>query len=89
VTFPGRKYEISKLVDRFGPAIYSDKIDAIVVSAETFPAVEPANKKRRELGLPDLKVEIVPMSLADDGMKISSTRIRAGQIDQEGRILKS
>jgi len=87
-TFPNRKYEISKLKDRFGPAIFSDKIDAIAVSAETLPAVEVANKKRKALGLPDLKLEVVPMTLAEDGSKISSTRIREGVIDSEGKVLK-
>jgi pantetheine-phosphate adenylyltransferase len=85
--YPDRKYEISKLTDRFGPAIFTGKIDAIAVSSETLPAVEGANRKRRELGLSDLKVEIVPMSFAEDGRKISSTRIRAGEINAEGHIL--
>jgi cytidyltransferase-like protein len=84
-TYPGRHFEISKLVDRFGPAIFSEKIDAIVVSAETLPAVDVANHKRREMGLSDLKVEVIPMLLAEDGTKISSTRIRAGEINQEGK----
>jgi cytidyltransferase-like protein len=86
--FPNRKYEISRLKDRFGPAIFTDKIDAIAVSEETLPAVAVANKRRRELGLPDLKVEVIPMSLAEDGSRISSTRIRAGSIDSEGKSLK-
>ena len=86
-TFPNRRYEISKLEDRFGPAIFSDKIDAIAVSVETQPAVDAANRKRQEMGLPKLKVEVVPMTMADDGTKISSTRIRAGEIDIEGRII--
>jgi cytidyltransferase-like protein len=87
--YPGRHYEISELKDRFGPAIFSNKIDAIAVSTETLPAVEVANKKREELGLPDLSVEIVPMMMAEDGKKISSTRIRAGEVDGEGKVLKS
>lgn len=86
--FPKRKYEISKLEDRFGPAIFSDKIDAIAVSTETLPAVEIANRRRRELGLPDLKVEVVPMIIADDGTKVSSTRIRSGEINSEGKVVK-
>jgi pantetheine-phosphate adenylyltransferase len=86
--YPGRKYEISKLEDRFGPGIFTDRIDAIAVSIETLPAVELANRKRRELGLPDLKVEVVPMILAEDDARISSTRIRAGEIDSEGHVLK-
>jgi cytidyltransferase-like protein len=86
--FPGRRFEISKLDDRFGPAIFTNRIDSIAVSEETFPAVAAANRKRRELGLPDLKVEIIPMVVAEDGKKISSTRIRAGEIDQEGHFPK-
>ena len=86
--FPNRRYEISKLEDRFGPAIFSDKIDAIAVSSETFPAVEAANRKRRELGLQDLKAEVVPMIIADDGTRISSTRIRSGEINAEGNLVK-
>ncbi|HYB03901.1 MAG TPA: pantetheine-phosphate adenylyltransferase [Nitrososphaerales archaeon] len=87
--FPNRRYEISELKDRFGPAIFTNKIDAIAVSEETLPAVEAANKRRRGSGLPNLKVEVVPMTLAEDGSKISSTRIRSGIIDTEGKLLKS
>jgi pantetheine-phosphate adenylyltransferase len=85
--YPGRKYVISKLEDRFGPAIFTPNVDAIAVSSETVPRVEEANKKRRALGLPDLKIETVPMVLADDNNRISSTRIRAGEIDREGHLL--
>jgi pantetheine-phosphate adenylyltransferase len=86
--YPGRKYIISKLEDRFGPGIFTPDIDAIAVSTETASRVKDANKRRREMGLPDLKVEIVPMILADDHNRISSTRIRAGEIDSEGHLLK-
>ncbi len=48
-----------------------------------------ANEKRRTLGLPDMKIEIVPLVLASDGRRISSTRIRAGEIDSEGRFLRN
>ena len=86
--YPGRKYTISKLQDRFGPGIFTGNVDAIAVSTETLPRVQEANKRRQSLGLPDLKVEVVPMVLAEDRDRISSTRIRAGEIDRDGRILK-
>lgn len=86
--YPGREYIISKLEDRFGPGIFTPDIDAIAVSTETAPRVEDANKRRRSMGLPDLQVEVVPMILADDNDRISSTRIRAGEIDANGHILK-
>jgi pantetheine-phosphate adenylyltransferase len=88
-TYPGRRYEITKLETRFGPAIYTKEIDAIVVSAETLHTVEDANQKRRELGLAPLRVEVVPMVMAEDNNRISSTRIRAGEIDAEGRLLSN
>jgi pantetheine-phosphate adenylyltransferase len=86
-TFPNRNYEVTKLERSFGPAMFTSQIEAIVVSAETAPSVPAANKKRRALGLPDLNVEVVPMILADDDNRISSTRIRAGIIDTEGKLL--
>ncbi len=83
--FPGREYTITKLEARFGKGIFTRKIEAIAVSTETFPSVRDANDKRRQLGLPEMKVEVVPLVVTQDGQKISSTRIRAGEIDEEGR----
>lgn len=80
------KYEIAKLENRFGPGIFTPTIEAIVVSPETLRAVDEANTTRRSKGLPDLKVEVTPIVLAEDGGRISSTRIRAGEIDSEGRL---
>ena len=86
--YPNRKYDITKLEARFGKGIFTDEIDAIVVSSETFPTVESANNKRVKVGLPEMKVEVVPVIPAKDGVKISSTRIRAGEIDTEGNLKK-
>jgi pantetheine-phosphate adenylyltransferase len=85
--FPDRKYEITKLVRNFGPGMFTRDIQAIVVSSETAPRVAEANQRRRELGLEDLKVEQVEMIAAEDGKRISSTRIRSGEIDGEGNLL--
>ncbi|HZW56059.1 MAG TPA: phosphopantetheine adenylyltransferase [Nitrososphaerales archaeon] len=87
--YAGRDYEISKLDAAFGPGIFTPAIEAIAVSEETLPNVAKANEKRRTLGLPDMKIEIVPLVLASDGRRISSTRIRAGEIDSEGRFLRN
>ena len=87
-THPRRKYTITRLESRFGAGIFTREIDAIVVSTETFPSVKAANLKRVKEGLPEMKVEVVPMISAHDGKKISSTRIRAGEIDHEGNPKK-
>jgi len=87
--FPGRKYVIAKLDDYFGPGIASPEVEAIVVSRETAARVPLANVLRAEKGYAALQVEVVEYVLAEDNKPISSTRIRNGEIDPDGRVLKS
>lgn len=84
--YPGRRYLIARLDDYFGPGIASPEVEAIVVSSETASRVPIANKLRAEKGFPPLKVVVVPYVLGDDGQPISSTRIRQGEMDREGRL---
>jgi cytidyltransferase-like protein len=86
--FPGRKYIIAKLFDYFGPGIASPEVKAIVASKETARRVPLANKMRAERGYPPLRVVIIDHILADDGKPISSTRIRSGEIDTDGRLME-
>jgi pantetheine-phosphate adenylyltransferase len=86
-TFPGRKYIIAKLDDYFGPGIASPEVQAIVVSRETAKRVSIANGLRKAKGFPPLEVVTVDYVLADDSRPISSTRIRSGELDAEGRLV--
>jgi cytidyltransferase-like protein len=86
--YPGRDYLISKLDDYFGPGIASPDVEAIVVSPETLNRVPIANKMRQEKGYKPLHVVVVDYVLAEDGLPISSTRIRNGEIDRNGRIIR-
>ncbi len=86
--FPGREYIISRLDDYFGPGIASPEVEAIVVSPETLGRVPLANKLRQEKGFGPLQVIVVDYVLAEDGLPISSTRIRKGEIDKEGKLMK-
>jgi len=86
--FPGRRYIIAKLDDYFGPGIASPDVQAIVVTKETAPRVPMANTLREAEGYPPLEVVLVEYELADDSRLISSTRIRKGEIDTEGRLLR-
>jgi len=83
--FPGRRYIIAKLDDYFGPGIASPDVQAIVVSRETAKRVGIANALRKEKGYPPLETVMVDFVLAEDSKPISSTRIRRGEIDAEGR----
>ena len=85
--FPGRRYTIAKLDDYFGPGIASPDVRAIVVTRETAKRVSIANTLRGAKGYPPLEVVLVDYVLADDSRLISSTRIRKGEIDTEGRLL--
>jgi pantetheine-phosphate adenylyltransferase len=86
--FPGRRYSIAKLDDYFGPGIASREVEALVASPETGKRVGLANKLRAERGFPPLELVVIDWVVAEDGQPISSTRIRRGEIDEEGRLAR-
>ena len=83
--FPNSNFYISKLDNDFGPAILKDDVEALIVSEETAYQIDILNKKRKEKNLPPVQGIIVPMVMAEDGTRISSTRIRNSEIDPEGK----
>ena len=85
--FPGKSYSISKLDNDFGPAVIEGDVQALVVSDETAPQVDKLNKLRQEKGLAPVKMVMVPLVLAQDGKRISTTRIRSSEIDTLGNLL--
>lgn len=87
-SYPGRKFLLRKLEDYFGPSIYTKAVEAMVTSKETRRRLIFANQERRKRGLSPLKNLTVDHVLAEDGQPISSTRIRRGEIDVDGRLLK-
>jgi len=80
--------EVVALIDPYGPAAWDGGFEAIVVSEETAPRAKVLNALRAKRGLKPLELVVIPMVLAEDGKPISTTRIRAGEIDREGRLLK-
>jgi len=83
----GKKAVIVMLDDPYGPAVDGD-FDAIVVSPETAGGADEINKMRRKKGLKELKVILVPFVLADDGIPVSSSRIRNEEINNADYIIK-
>lgn len=86
--FPNSYYEIHRLDDYFGPAVINGAVEAIIVTKETFPRVRFANRQREKRGLRSLETVLIDFVLAEDGKPISSTRIRKGETDSEGRVLR-
>ncbi|MEE8402578.1 MAG: pantetheine-phosphate adenylyltransferase [Candidatus Hydrothermarchaeaceae archaeon] len=81
------QYKIVELNDPLGDAATDREIDAIIVSEETAPGALEINEARKRRGLKALKIIQIPLVLAKDERRISSTRIKSGEIDGEGRVL--
>lgn len=84
--YPGRSWSVVPLTNRWGGSV-GPGVDLLVLSEETRRAARSINAERRRRGLPPLRWHVVPWVLADDGEPISSRRIRAGKIDEEGHLL--
>lgn len=79
-----KKWRIIELNDAFGIAADDKDIDAILVSAETKPAAVQINRVRVKAKLSPLQIISVGMVLATDGKRISTGRIKDGEINREG-----
>ncbi|MDX1533822.1 MAG: pantetheine-phosphate adenylyltransferase [Nitrosopumilaceae archaeon] len=84
--FPNSNYQISKLDNDFGPAVLEGDVQALVTSEETQPQGDVLNKLRSEKNLSLVEIIVVPMVLAKDGKRISTSRIKNSEIDTEGNL---
>ena len=87
--FPGVKFRISRLEDDFGPVVLEEGVRALVVSDETGPQGDKLNQMRQAKGLSPIDIIVVPMVLAQDGIPISSTRLKNFEVDFEGNLTKN
>jgi pantetheine-phosphate adenylyltransferase len=85
--FPNSKYIIAKLENDFGPAVLEKEVEALVVSGETESKGIELNKLRSAKGSPPVEIVVIPLVLAKDGTRISTTRIKKSEIDSEGNVL--
>ena len=85
--FPNSYFEISQLNNDFGPAVFEKEVQALVVSDETKNQGNILNKLRTKRNLSPVEIIVVPMTLAKDGKRISTTRIKNSEIDSDGNLL--
>ena len=85
--FPNSYFEISQLNNDFGPAVFEKEVQALVVSDETKNQGNILNKLRTERNISPVEIIVVPMTLAKDGKRISTTRIKNSEIDADGNLL--
>ncbi|MEM0492775.1 MAG: pantetheine-phosphate adenylyltransferase [Candidatus Thermoplasmatota archaeon] len=83
----GINYKTEGITDRYGPSINED-FDAIVVSSETKRVADEINDIRIKKGMKPLRIVTIPLVLAEDNKPISTSRIKKGEIDKEGGIIK-
>ena len=81
-------FVVIPLNDPYGTTIYDSEFDAIVVSEETEPTAVEINEIRVSKGMRPLDIIVVSFVLAYDGNPISSTRIRRGEINSKGNVIK-
>ncbi|MEM2971471.1 MAG: pantetheine-phosphate adenylyltransferase [Candidatus Bathyarchaeia archaeon] len=80
--------KIIPLNDIYGVTLSRGCVEALVVSRETEPTAKKINEERRKLGLPPLSIIVIEMIPAENHKPISTTRIRKGEIDREGHLIK-
>jgi pantetheine-phosphate adenylyltransferase len=81
-----RRARITELKDPFGPASRRKRLDALVVSEETRSNGLRVNALRRNQGLNPLRLYVVRMVRSKDGLLLSDTRIRGGEVNPQGRL---
>lgn len=86
--FPRRSWLVVPLSDPYGRST-APGARVLVASVETRRGARAVNRERRRKGLPALRVVLVPLVLADDLAPVTSTRIRRGEIDANGRRVSS
>jgi pantetheine-phosphate adenylyltransferase len=81
----GREFEVRELDEPTGIAT-EPGFDVLIVSPETKDGGARVNEIREERGLDPLDIEVVDHVAAEDGERISSTRIVRGEIDRHGNL---
>lgn len=82
----GKRARIMPISDKFASSVTEPDIDTIVVSPETEPVAKEINMIRAQKNFTPLSIIRVPWVNAQDGERISSQRIRRGEIDRVGGL---
>ena len=81
-----QRARIIELKDPFGPASRRKGLEALVVSEDTRSNGLRVNALRRNQGLNPLRLYVVRMVRTKDGLLLSDTRIRKGEVNPQGRL---
>ena len=79
-----RRFSIVSLHDIFGTTPKDSSIEAVIGTENTKSGGILLSNKRLDLGMDALDIVILPLKLADDGVPISTSRIKDGFISRSG-----
>lgn len=80
------KVEIFPLHDVFGPSVANPYLNQLACTKDSYPNALLVNQKRKLSGLNPLELVKVDLVKAQDKQRISSSRIRLGEIDRQGLV---
>ena len=80
--------EIVSISSRLGTAVEDPEMDAVLVSHENLSRASMINEERKRRGLKPVEIVSFRKVLAENGKPISAARIRTGEIDRRGVILR-
>lgn len=78
---------LEKINDPFTPAMKTD-LTHIIVSYETEENAKKINQLRKKSNLDELQIVVINWAYAKDNKPVSDERIRKGEIDTNGNLLK-
>lgn len=81
------RWRVSPLNDAYGITL-DEGTEALVVSEETAASAERIQEQRLRLGRKPLKLVIATVVTDASGERLSSTRIRRGEVTQDGALFK-
>lgn len=82
------RFELIPLKDRYGVTLNHPNLEALITGEENKMIAEKINEERVRKGLKPLEIFYIKTVLAEDNKPISSTRIRKGEINEEGKVIK-
>jgi pantetheine-phosphate adenylyltransferase len=82
------RFEIIPLKDRYGVTLTHPKLEALIAGEENKAVIKKINEERVKKGLKPLEIFYIKTVLAEDDKPISSTRIRKGEINENGKTIK-
>lgn len=80
------RFSLVSISDVYGPTLTDTQIEALIVSKASIDGAKEVNRARADNNLKPLKIEIIDLFEDENHVTLSSSRVRAGVVNQEGYI---